>query len=106
MDPNNRPNNPNTNTFSFLTINPSTLLTALLPYRTTTMPIPNMWDLATTPSSTETVAENYWPNIAKFLNDGQGPKPLAECAICCVSKLTIPGLQEPGPEKADDAGAE
>ena len=96
MDPN------NTNPFSYLTINPSTLLAILLPRRTTTMPTPNMWDPATV-TSTETVAENYWPNIAKFLNDGQGPKPLVECAICCVNKLTIPGLQEP--EKTDaDAG--
>ncbi|KAL2264202.1 hypothetical protein VTK26DRAFT_478 [Humicola hyalothermophila] len=76
----------------------------ILPRQHITIPTPNMWAPAHT---TETaVAENYWPNIAHFLSSGQGPKPLVECIICSVKKLTIPGLQEPEPEKekeeADD----
>lgn len=47
----------------------------------------------------QTVQENYMPNIAKYLHTGEGPQPVVNCGICCVTKVVVPGL--PGHSKDD-----
>ncbi|KAK4129958.1 hypothetical protein BT67DRAFT_446160 [Trichocladium antarcticum] len=89
-------------------INNNNNRTSILPRQSQTAIVPatraRITDLAPT---TETTEENYWPNIARWLSTGQGPKPLVVCNICCVAKLTIPGLQGAhGRPNADTGGDE
>lgn len=72
----------------------------ILPQQATTVPVSSrrqQQEHAQTNSATlsaDTIEENYWPNITRWLETGEGPKPVVNCTICCVAKLAIPGLQE------------
>ena len=78
---------------------------SILPCQTAIIPAPGAHITDTT--TTGTVEENYWPNIAHWISTCEGSKPLVICNICCVTKLIIPGLQgEPitNDANSNDAG--
>ncbi|KAL2267952.1 hypothetical protein VTJ83DRAFT_5229 [Remersonia thermophila] len=46
----------------------------------------------------QTVQENYMPNIARYMETREGPRPLVQCSVCMDTQLIIPGLQNPTPD--------
>lgn len=50
--------------------------------------------VATFTADTVQDIETYWPNVCKWMETGEGPKPVVKCTICLESMLLRPGFQE------------